>query len=124
MRDLRGEGISTIFVTHRLSEVLQICDRVTVLRDGGLSETGPMADYDENRLIAAMVGRELAARREAAAPAPRPRRRPRQPLLKPPCSERKPARNRAYRLCTFDHCFTSETGDIRHRKRLFWGPQG
>src|SRR5581483_4645872 len=34
VRDLKGRGISIIFVTHRLPEVMQVCDRVTVLRDG------------------------------------------------------------------------------------------
>ncbi|GAA3393428.1 sugar ABC transporter ATP-binding protein [Cryptosporangium minutisporangium] len=61
IRRLREQGVAMLYVTHRLEEMFEIGDRVTVLRDGGLSETGPMADYDENRLIAAMVGREVTS---------------------------------------------------------------
>jgi inositol transport system ATP-binding protein len=60
MRDLRREGISTIFVTHRLSEVLQICDRVTVLRDGRLSGKAATAGLTVDRIIRMMVGRSAA----------------------------------------------------------------
>jgi inositol transport system ATP-binding protein len=60
MRDLRREGISTIFVTHRLSEVLQICDRVTVLRDGRLSGKAATAGLTIDRIIRMMVGRSAA----------------------------------------------------------------
>jgi ABC-type sugar transport system ATPase subunit len=41
--------------------MFHIGDQVTVLRDGGLSETGQLADYDENKLITAMVGREVTS---------------------------------------------------------------
>ena len=61
IRRLRDQGVAMLYVTHRLEEMFEIGDRVTVLRDGGLSESGPMADYDENRLIAAMVGREVTS---------------------------------------------------------------
>jgi rhamnose transport system ATP-binding protein len=50
-----------LYVTHRLEEMFKIGDWVTVLRDGGLSQSGPMSDYDENKLITAMVGREITA---------------------------------------------------------------
>ncbi|GAA0254881.1 sugar ABC transporter ATP-binding protein [Cryptosporangium japonicum] len=61
VRRLREQGVAMLYVTHRLEEMFEIGDQVTVLRDGGLSETGPMRDYDENRLIAAMVGREVTS---------------------------------------------------------------
>ena len=48
---------------NRLEEMFEIGDWVTVLRDGGLSEAGPISDYDEDRLITAMVGREISTRR-------------------------------------------------------------
>ena len=62
-----------LYVTHRLEEMFEIGDWVTVLRDGGLSQSGPMSDYDENKLITAMVGREVSlalSRRGPARPAP------------------------------------------------------
>jgi ABC-type sugar transport system ATPase subunit len=60
MRDLRSEGISIIFVTHRLSEVLRICDRITVLRDGKPSGTSDIAGLTVDRIIRMMVGRSAA----------------------------------------------------------------
>jgi rhamnose transport system ATP-binding protein len=58
---LRERGIAMLYVTHRLEEMFEIGDWVTVLRDGGLSESGPISDYDEDRLITAMVGREISS---------------------------------------------------------------
>jgi inositol transport system ATP-binding protein len=59
--DLKAEGISTIFVTHRLEEVFRICDRFTVLRDGRNVGAGRVADTTVEGIIRLMVGRELAA---------------------------------------------------------------
>lgn len=58
---LRERGIAMLYVTHRLEEMFEIGDWVTVLRDGSLSEAGPISNYDENRLITAMVGREISS---------------------------------------------------------------
>jgi ABC-type sugar transport system ATPase subunit len=77
MRDLRREGISTIFVTHRLSEVLQICDRVTVLRDGRLSGRADITGLTIDRIIRMMVGRSAAELFE-----PLPERTPGSTILK------------------------------------------
>jgi len=77
MRDLRREGISTIFVTHRLSEVLQICDRVTVLRDGRLSGRADITGLTIDRIIQMMVGRSAAELFE-----PLPERTPGTTILK------------------------------------------
>ena len=70
---LKADGISTIFVTHRLEEVFRICDRYTVLRDGRNVGAGLVADTRVEGIIRLMVGRELnalQARRVAAEPGP------------------------------------------------------
>jgi D-xylose transport system ATP-binding protein len=59
VRDLRKRGVSSIYVSHRLEEVFAIADRITVLRDGCAIATAPIADWTPERVIAAMVGREL-----------------------------------------------------------------
>ncbi|MEA2703166.1 MAG: ribose transport system ATP-binding protein [Actinomycetota bacterium] len=61
IKRLRDDGVAMLYVTHRLEEMFEIGDWVTVLRDGGLSETGPMSAYDEDKLITAMVGREITS---------------------------------------------------------------
>ena len=57
VRELKRTGISTIFVTHRLPEVMQICDRITVLRDGRPSGKAAVADIGIDDIIRMMVGR-------------------------------------------------------------------
>jgi len=59
IRLLREAGTAVLYVTHRLEEMFAIGDRVTVLRDGRHVATLPLAELDESRLIAAMVGREI-----------------------------------------------------------------
>jgi ABC-type sugar transport system ATPase subunit len=59
IRDLKARGISVIFVTHRLDEVMQICDRATVLRDGRLVGAADIAELSVDAIIHMMVGREV-----------------------------------------------------------------
>jgi len=59
IRSLKRDGISTIFVTHRLEEVFEICDRYTVLRDGRHVGSGIVAETSLDKIIRLMVGREL-----------------------------------------------------------------
>jgi galactofuranose transport system ATP-binding protein len=59
MRQLRSEGVAVVFITHRLDELYQVCDRVTVMRDGRTVMTSLMAEVDKLHLIAAMLGRDL-----------------------------------------------------------------
>jgi rhamnose transport system ATP-binding protein len=58
---LRGQGVAILYVSHRLEEMFAIGDEVTILRDGAVSEHGPMDAYDEDRLITAMVGRQVTS---------------------------------------------------------------
>lgn len=58
-RTLSAQGISIVFVSHRLSEVLDICQRVTVLRNGKLVGTYPTEGMTQARLSELMTGREL-----------------------------------------------------------------
>jgi ABC-type sugar transport system ATPase subunit len=67
IRDLTTSGVAVVYVSHRLPEVLEIADRVTVLRDGQKIETLPARNVDESRLARLMVGHELAG--ELTAPA-------------------------------------------------------
>jgi len=61
IRQLKREGVSVIFVTHRLDELYAVCDRVTVMRDGRTVLCKRMANIDKLQLVAAMLGRDLAA---------------------------------------------------------------
>jgi rhamnose transport system ATP-binding protein len=61
VRDLRGHGAGIIYISHRLEELSQVADRVTVLRDGCLVGTWPMAEVGPAELIRLMVGREITA---------------------------------------------------------------
>jgi ABC-type sugar transport system ATPase subunit len=78
MHDLKRQGIGVIFISHRLEEVLAICDRVTVLRDGRNVGSIPASSATEDLLIRMMVGRSRSelfhneARFTAPAAAPRP----------------------------------------------------
>ncbi len=58
-RELRDKGVGIIFVSHKLEELFELCDRVTVIRDGEFIETRDIADWDNDSLIKAMVGRTL-----------------------------------------------------------------
>src|SRR5215213_5480070 len=60
IRQLREEGVGVIYVSHRLEELYEICDRVTVLRDGRVAHTGELAELSRLQLIAHMLGRELS----------------------------------------------------------------
>jgi inositol transport system ATP-binding protein len=59
VRTLKAEGLSVIFVTHRLDEVFRICDRYTVLRDGRYVGSGAVADTNVDAIIRMMVGRDV-----------------------------------------------------------------
>lgn len=71
VRRLQARGVSTIFVSHRLPELLALADELTVLRDGETVAAGPIADFDADRIVAAMVGPAGAERAPARRPAPR-----------------------------------------------------
>ncbi|WP_371477376.1 sugar ABC transporter ATP-binding protein [Kitasatospora sp. NBC_00315] len=57
--ELHGRGIAVVYVSHRMDELYRICERVTVLRDGRLVHTGPLAELDRMQLVSLMLGREL-----------------------------------------------------------------
>ena len=59
VRLLRERGVSIIYISHRLNEVFELADRVTVLRDGEYIGTHAVADTDEAELISMMVGRTI-----------------------------------------------------------------
>jgi ribose transport system ATP-binding protein len=60
MRDLRARGIALVFISHKLGEVAEICDRVAVLRDGELVHVGPAAGMSQEEMAQRMVGRKLS----------------------------------------------------------------
>ena len=61
IRELRGQGVGMIYISHRLEELPAIADRVTVLRDSRTIETRDMSSVSSEDLIRLMVGRELSA---------------------------------------------------------------
>jgi len=59
VRELKGRGITLIYVSHRLEELFALCDNITVLRDGRHVSTGRIADTTPHRIVTQMIGREL-----------------------------------------------------------------
>jgi general nucleoside transport system ATP-binding protein len=75
LKNLQREGMSIIFISHKLNEVLEIADRITVLRRGRKIETLPAAGATEEQLARLMVGREVLLRVDKTVA------RPAEPLL-------------------------------------------
>ena len=59
IKRLKNDGITIIYISHRLEEVLEISDNITVLRDGKVIETSDAKDLNEEKLIKLMVGRDI-----------------------------------------------------------------
>jgi len=59
VRGLKVKGVTTLFISHRLEEIFEIADKVSILRDGELILTKPVAQIDRNQVINSMVGRSL-----------------------------------------------------------------
>lgn len=57
--DLRKKGISIIYISHKLDEIFEYCDLVTIMRDGEVIDTKPAKELDRAEMIAKMVGREM-----------------------------------------------------------------
>jgi ribose transport system ATP-binding protein len=60
IRRLRVEGKAIVYISHRMEEIFEVCDTVTVLKDGKLVGTYPLSEMTPDSLIAKMVGRELS----------------------------------------------------------------
>ena len=59
IRRLKAQGVTIVYISHRLEEVFQLADRVSILRDGTLVSTQRVADTNEERLIAGMINRSI-----------------------------------------------------------------
>ncbi|WP_374423039.1 sugar ABC transporter ATP-binding protein [Paracoccus sp. (in: a-proteobacteria)] len=59
MRELRRQGVAIVFISHHLEEIFEICDRITVLRDGEFVASCAVSDVDNDRLVEMMVGRRI-----------------------------------------------------------------
>jgi len=70
VRDLRDKGLGIVFISHKLSELFEISDRITVLRDGRFIGTKIIAETSTHDIIAMMVGRHLTDLYPAKASAP------------------------------------------------------
>ncbi len=59
IRDLKRSGIAVIYISHRMEEIFEICETVTVMRDGQIIGTRDVADVTSDELVEMMVGREV-----------------------------------------------------------------
>lgn len=59
VRELTASGMSVLYISHRLDEIFEIGDRVTVMRDGSVVATRPVSELDEDTLVTLMVGRTV-----------------------------------------------------------------
>ena len=63
IRDLSRDGVAILYVSHRLDEVLELCDRITVLRDGAIVDEADTGRLDKKGLIRAIIGHDVGAGR-------------------------------------------------------------
>jgi ribose transport system ATP-binding protein len=61
IRNLKADGVSIVYISHRLDEIFEICDRVTVIRDGEFISLREVSDTNKASLVADMVGREVTS---------------------------------------------------------------
>lgn len=59
MKNYRDEGRAVIFISHDLDEIIEVCDTLTVLRDGNMIRTFQKEEFDEDKIRTSMIGREL-----------------------------------------------------------------
>jgi inositol transport system ATP-binding protein len=59
IRELKAKGVGIIYISHKMDEIFEISDTITVLRDGKYITTQPASELDKNSLIALMIGREI-----------------------------------------------------------------
>lgn len=83
VRRLASQGMTCIYVSHRMGEIFQCCDRVTVLRDGRFVATNTIREIDEATLVSQMIGRTLDASQSyrRSTPLPDPGSDPSPPAL-------------------------------------------
>lgn len=70
VRALKSAGAGIVYISHRMEELPQIADRVTVLRDGRSIESKPVADFPPDAIVRAMVGRDVDAHFPELPPVP------------------------------------------------------
>lgn len=62
VKSLRKKGVSIVYISHRMEEIFELCDRITVLRDGSYIGTKKIAETDMNDVVRMMIGREIGER--------------------------------------------------------------
>lgn len=56
---LKEKGVAILYITHKMDEIFRIADDITIVRDGKWIDSGPASNYDSNKLISLMVGRQI-----------------------------------------------------------------
>ncbi len=59
IHDLKQRGVSIIYISHKLDEIFELCDIVTIMRDGHMIDTKPVSEVTRNEMITKMVGRDI-----------------------------------------------------------------
>ena len=62
VNSLRKKGVSIVYISHRMEEIFELCDRITILRDGTYIDTKRIAGIDMNDIVKMMIGREIGER--------------------------------------------------------------
>lgn len=75
IEDLRAQGITVLYISHKMDEIFEICDRATVLRDGKYVTTLDLAGATEEDLVQSMVGRDVSMFAQRVKPSPANRSR-------------------------------------------------
>ena len=60
IRNLKSRGVAVIYISHRLEEIFEICDQVTILRDGDLVKSAPISEMTRDSMVSYMVGRAIS----------------------------------------------------------------
>lgn len=62
IQSLRKKGVSIVYISHRMEEIFELCDRITILRDGTYIDTRYIKDIDMDDVVQMMIGREIGER--------------------------------------------------------------